>query len=68
MPDTYDAALAQRLGADDHGMAIYVMAFLKAGPIRNQSEAEAEACSERISTISIVLGLGKTAGCRPFSG
>ena len=66
MPDTYDAALAQRLGADDHGMAIYVMAFLKAGPIRNQSEAEA--CSERISTISIVLGLGETAGCRPFSG
>jgi hypothetical protein len=27
----YDAQLAQKLGADEYGMKIYVMAFLKTG-------------------------------------
>lgn len=41
-PDGFDGALASRLGADDYGMAQYVMAFLKAGPNRGQSEEEAQ--------------------------
>lgn len=39
--DTYDEALAERLGADDYGMKTYVMAFLKAGPSRSQDDDEA---------------------------
>lgn len=37
-----DTALARALGADDYGMKQYVMAFLKAGPNRNQSQEEAQ--------------------------
>ncbi|MCE3259599.1 MAG: hypothetical protein K0S12_1240 [Bacteroidetes bacterium] len=37
----YDAALAKKLQADDHGMHKYVIAFLKAGPNRNQDSATA---------------------------
>ena len=34
--DTYDAALAAKLKADENGMKVYVMAFLKAGPNRDR--------------------------------
>jgi uncharacterized protein YciI len=37
----YDAELAKKLKADDYGMKKYVMAFLKAGPNRNQDSATA---------------------------
>ncbi|HXF99204.1 MAG TPA: YciI family protein [Bacteroidota bacterium] len=38
---TYDSVLAQRLGADKHGMKKYVMAFLRRGPNRSQDSATA---------------------------
>lgn len=41
MSATYNEALATQLGADDYGMKMYVMAFLKAGPNRDQSKEEA---------------------------
>lgn len=37
----FDAALAEELGADEYGMKRYVMAFLKAGPNRDQDEETA---------------------------
>lgn len=37
----YDSALASRLGADRIGMKVYVMAFLKRGPNRDQDSLEA---------------------------
>lgn len=37
----FDSIRAQKLGADDYGMKTYVMAFLKAGPNRDQSPEEA---------------------------
>jgi uncharacterized protein YciI len=37
----HDAALAQRLGADEHGMHRYVIALLKEGPNRAQPPEEA---------------------------
>lgn len=40
-PENYNPTLAKQLGADDYGMKMYVMAFLKAGPNRNHSKAEA---------------------------
>jgi len=33
---SYNTELAEELGADDYGMRRYIMAFLKAGPNRNQ--------------------------------
>ena len=32
VPDTFNQALAEKLGADEYGMKMYVMAFLKKGP------------------------------------
>lgn len=40
--DNFDAALAQKLGADKMGMKKYVMAFLKRGPNRPTDAAEAK--------------------------
>lgn len=37
----YDSLLAAQWGADDYGMRKYVMAFLKAGPQRDQDSATA---------------------------
>ena len=37
----YDSLLAADIGADDYGMRPYVMAFLKAGPNRDQDSATA---------------------------
>ncbi|HZY35802.1 MAG TPA: YciI family protein [Mucilaginibacter sp.] len=36
----YDAALAQKLGADEYGMKPYVMVFLKAGPTKIADSTE----------------------------
>jgi uncharacterized protein YciI len=44
--DTFDEALAAELGADDYGMKQYVMAFLKAGPNRDQDSSEASALQQ----------------------
>ena len=41
--DGYDAALAERLGADERGMRSYVVAFLVPGPNRGQPPEEAKA-------------------------
>ncbi len=38
---TFDSTLAAQLGADDYGMKQYVMAFLKAGPNRDQDSTTA---------------------------
>lgn len=37
----YNHELAEKPGADDYAMKMYVMAFLKAGPNRDRSEEEA---------------------------
>lgn len=37
-----DPALAKKLNADENGMKVYVMAFLKAGPNRDRSREEAQ--------------------------
>lgn len=38
---TYDSALAAELGADEYGMARYVVAFLRSGPARDLDSATA---------------------------
>jgi len=37
----YDAALAEKLGADQYGMHKYVMAFLKTGPTKVTDKTKA---------------------------
>ncbi len=39
----YNAELAEKLGADEYGMKMYVMAFLKKGPNRDQTDEVAQA-------------------------
>jgi hypothetical protein len=38
---TYDAALARKLGADEHGMKMYALVLLKRGPHTELSKEEA---------------------------
>ncbi|MBT8218417.1 MAG: hypothetical protein KJP00_01240, partial [Bacteroidia bacterium] len=38
---TFDAELAEKLGADEYGMSQYVIAFLKSGPNRSQDSITA---------------------------
>lgn len=41
-----DTALVRRLSADERGMRVYVMAYLKKGPNRNQDENTAKALQQ----------------------
>jgi uncharacterized protein YciI len=38
--NTFDSALAKKVGADDYGMRKYIMAFLKTGPIEIKDSVE----------------------------
>ena len=65
--DGYDAALAARLGADEYGMHRYVIAFLKAGPNRGQSEEEAQALQRaHLANIERMANEGTLVLAGPF--
>jgi uncharacterized protein YciI len=67
-PDTFDAALATRLGADEFGMRTYVLAFLKAGPNRNQDPRTADALQRaHLDNIRRLSDQGKLALAGPFT-
>ena len=64
---TYDSILAAKLGADDYGMKKYVMAFLKAGPNRDQdSTTAAELQRAHLDNIFRLADEGKLALAGPF--
>lgn len=63
----YDAALAQKLGADDYGMHKYVMAFLKTGPTKMEDKAKlAEVQKAHLRNINKLVNDGKLAVAGPF--
>lgn len=64
---SYDSVLAAKLGADDYGMGQYVMAFLKAGPNRDQdSTTAAELQSAHLDNIRRMAENGQLILAGPF--
>ncbi len=64
---TYDAALAQKLKADDIGMKKYVMAFLKRGPNRAKDAEEAKKIQAgHMANIGRMAQSGKLVVAGPF--
>ena len=67
MDTEYDAAMAERMGADDYGMGQYVMALLKIGPNRERTEAEAAALQRgHLDNIRRLADEGKLLLAGPF--
>ena len=67
MADTFDAELAEHLGADEFGMRTYVIALLKAGPNRERDRDEAIALQRaHLANIRRLSEEGKIALAGPF--
>jgi uncharacterized protein YciI len=65
----FDAAAAQRLGADQRGMRSYVLVLLKTGPNKMAAGAERDAMfAGHFSNINRLAGEGKLALAGPFDG
>ena len=65
----YDSAYAKKLGADQYGMKRYVLAYLKKGPNRDRSPAEAAQLQRaHLDNISRMAEDGKTGIGRSFFG
>ncbi len=63
----YNEALATELGADEYGMAQYVMAFLKRGPNRSLNKEEGAALqAAHMKNIKRLGAEGKLAMAGPF--
>lgn len=63
----FDQKLATELGADEYGMKKYVMAFLKAGPNRQQDSATAATLQQaHMANIQRLAGEGKLVLAGPF--
>ena len=64
----YDAALAAKLGADERGMKMYVMCFLKTGPLKVDDAAKrAELMKGHFGMINRLASEGKLIVAGPFS-
>ncbi|MEQ9424850.1 MAG: YciI family protein [Cyclobacteriaceae bacterium] len=64
----FDEALAKKLGADDYGMKMYVMAFLKEGPNRDlDSAATADLQRQHLDNIVRMAEEGKLSLAGPFA-
>lgn len=67
-PAGYDAAMAERLGADDYGMRSYVLVILKSGPTPvTDPEARKAMFAGHFANIERLSGAGKLVLAGPFS-
>ncbi|HET6603584.1 MAG TPA: YciI family protein [Xanthomonadaceae bacterium] len=65
----YDAALAQRLGADERGMRGYVLVILKTGPARvPDGDRRKEMFAGHFANMERLAADGKLALAGPFDG
>ena len=68
-PATYDAKLAESVGADDYGMRNYVLVILKTGPTKVPAGAERdEMFKGHMANIKRLADEGKLALAGPFAG
>jgi len=66
--DVFDANLAKELNADQYGMRMYVMAFLKEGPNRDlDSAASADLQRQHLDNIKRLAEEGKLSLAGPFA-
>jgi uncharacterized protein len=64
----YDGALAAKLGADERGMKMYVMCFLKTGPLKvDDAKKRSELMAGHFGMINRLAGEGKLILAGPFS-
>ena len=67
-PSGFDAALAERVGADDHGMRAYVLVVLKTGPKRvPDGDARKAMFAGHFANMERLSKAGKLALAGPFS-
>lgn len=65
---TFDKALAEELGADEYGMRMYVMAFLKEGPNRSEdSTVRDDLQRQHLDNISRMAEEGQLSVAGPFA-
>jgi len=64
---SYDAAYAKKVGADDYGMKKYIFAYLKKGPNRDRPKEEAEKLQrDHLNNITRLANEGKLVLAGPF--
>lgn len=67
-PPAYDRALAQRLGADAHGMRSYVLVILKTGPTKvPEGDRRKAMFAGHFANIERLAAAGKLVMAGPFS-
>ena len=67
-PPAFDAALAERLGADERGMRAYVLVILKTGPTRVPDGPERDAMFKgHFANMERLAAEGKLALAGPFA-